>query len=81
MEKFFYQNFQFIFVFVFLFEFIFAYVVNIRFACDGEIYLLTYLFISNKYPTSIQLSYYNYITIWMFVVALIIRNYTIIKVV
>ena len=45
MEKFFYQNFQFIFVFVFLFEFIFAYVVNIRFTCDGKIYLLTYLLI------------------------------------
>ena len=27
-----------------LIEFILVYVVNIRFVCDGEIYLLTYLF-------------------------------------
>ena len=30
-------------------EFIFVYVVNIRFICDGEIYLLTYLIKTLKY--------------------------------
>ena len=29
-------------------EFIFVYVVNIRFICDGEIYLLTYLLMSER---------------------------------